>query len=44
MTESLTTASFDTLAALLRARSGLIIGKDKIYTQLRSEPENPWAR
>jgi chemotaxis protein methyltransferase CheR len=31
MTESLTTASFDTLAALLKAKSGLIIGKDKIY-------------
>jgi chemotaxis protein methyltransferase CheR len=31
MTESLTTASFDTLAAVLKAKSGLIIGKDKIY-------------
>ncbi len=31
MTESLTTASFDTLAAMLKAKSGLIIGKDKIY-------------
>ncbi len=31
MTESLTTASFDTLAALLRSKSGLIIGRDKIY-------------
>ena len=31
MTDNLTTASFDTLAALLKAKSGLIIGKDKIY-------------
>ncbi len=31
MTESLTQASFDTIAGLLKARSGLIIGKDKIY-------------
>ncbi len=31
MTEGLTSASFDTLAALLKAKSGLIIGKDKIY-------------
>ena len=31
MTDNLTTASFDTLAAMLKAKSGLIIGKDKIY-------------
>lgn len=31
MTDSLTGASFDTLAALLKAKSGLIIGKDKVY-------------
>lgn len=31
MTEALTAASFDTLAALLKAKSGLMIGKDKIY-------------
>ncbi len=31
MTDSLTTASFDILAALLKAKSGLIIGRDKIY-------------
>jgi len=31
MTESLTATSFDSLAALLKAKSGLIIGKDKLY-------------
>jgi len=31
MTESLTQTSFDTLSGLLKAKSGLIIGKDKLY-------------
>ena len=31
MTAPLTPAGFATLAALLKARSGLIIGSDKIY-------------
>ena len=31
MTASLTSAAFQTLAGLLKTRSGLVIGQDKIY-------------